>query len=208
MDEVDPRITRTVQEAADILGVSLRTMRTMVADGRIESVRIGGRVMIPLSAIHTGAGAASAAQQMADWKAEFTKLVLPSGAEEFIAASKVANQQFEEMKRFATIPEEIAKSFGELSQFESVAKNALNYVHEIEAQTSKLQEQMRQAVAIDKVAWKDVFLDGLDKAKALPDIQPHAFAKPAEPVKVAQRLHPDDIQAIAQAVVAAMNEAK
>lgn len=39
------------QEAAAMLGVSVRTVRRMVADGRLSSARIGSRVLVPAAAV-------------------------------------------------------------------------------------------------------------------------------------------------------------
>ncbi len=41
----------TAAEAADRLGISLRTVRRRIADGSLASVRIGGAVRIPVSAL-------------------------------------------------------------------------------------------------------------------------------------------------------------
>ncbi len=46
----DPR-TLTVVEAADILGISRSTAYELVRQGRIPSVRLGRRIVIPLTSL-------------------------------------------------------------------------------------------------------------------------------------------------------------
>ena len=41
----------SVPEAVDLLGVSERTVKAMVADGRLESVKLGSRRLIPEQAV-------------------------------------------------------------------------------------------------------------------------------------------------------------
>ncbi len=43
--EQDRKLYITLQEAADILGVSTRTVRAMIADGRLRGYRLGPRVV-------------------------------------------------------------------------------------------------------------------------------------------------------------------
>jgi excisionase family DNA binding protein len=51
----------TAAEAAERLGISLRTVRRRIADGTLPAVRIGGSVRIPVSAIEAPPPAAPAA---------------------------------------------------------------------------------------------------------------------------------------------------
>lgn len=48
--QVEPDHVSTV-EAAHRLGVSSRTVRRMIADGRLDSARIGRRVVIPVASV-------------------------------------------------------------------------------------------------------------------------------------------------------------
>lgn len=45
------RLTYSVKEAADALGVSEWTVREEIRTGRIESVRLGSRILIPRFAL-------------------------------------------------------------------------------------------------------------------------------------------------------------
>ena len=44
-------LTYTIPQAADALGVGINTLRSLVADGRLHSLKLGARVIIPISAV-------------------------------------------------------------------------------------------------------------------------------------------------------------
>lgn len=46
------RLTMTVQEAADALGISRNTAYELVHQGQIPSVRLGRRLLVPTKALH------------------------------------------------------------------------------------------------------------------------------------------------------------
>jgi excisionase family DNA binding protein len=48
---MDRKIAISPQEAADILGVSLPTVRKLLFTGRIRFARAGRRILIPVSAL-------------------------------------------------------------------------------------------------------------------------------------------------------------
>jgi len=48
----EPRLTLTVAEAADLLGIGLRQAYTGVRAGEIPSVRIGHRILVPRSQLN------------------------------------------------------------------------------------------------------------------------------------------------------------
>lgn len=39
-------------EAASVLGLSRTMVYRLISDGRLRSVRVGGRVLVPLDAVH------------------------------------------------------------------------------------------------------------------------------------------------------------
>jgi excisionase family DNA binding protein len=43
------KLALSIEEAASVIGVSRRTISTMLADGRLRSVAIGRRKLIPLT---------------------------------------------------------------------------------------------------------------------------------------------------------------
>ena len=45
------RLTMTKQEAADRLGVSERTVHRLISDGRLNVLRVGRRVLVPVQAL-------------------------------------------------------------------------------------------------------------------------------------------------------------
>lgn len=47
------RLTYTVPEVADLLGLSARTIYRAVTEGRLPSIRLGHRVLIPAQALQT-----------------------------------------------------------------------------------------------------------------------------------------------------------
>lgn len=47
------RLTYTVPEAADLLGISARGIYRAVTEGRLPSLRLGHRVLIPAQALQT-----------------------------------------------------------------------------------------------------------------------------------------------------------
>ena len=51
MDTTTDRIAYTVKEAAAALGVSAWTIREEIRTGRLESVRLGTRILIPRRAL-------------------------------------------------------------------------------------------------------------------------------------------------------------
>lgn len=52
LTEVNPvRMTRTVEETLPILGVSRPTLYKLINDGQLRSIKVGRKILIPLSAI-------------------------------------------------------------------------------------------------------------------------------------------------------------
>jgi len=49
--ETMERKARNLRETADIIGVHPQTVRRLIADGRIDVVRIGRRVLVPVAEI-------------------------------------------------------------------------------------------------------------------------------------------------------------
>jgi excisionase family DNA binding protein len=46
-----PRVTLSVAEAAKALGISDRTVTTLISEGKIPNVKVGGRRLIPVDAL-------------------------------------------------------------------------------------------------------------------------------------------------------------
>lgn len=46
------RLTLTVEEAASLLGISRNLAYELVADGRLPSIRLGRRVLVPRQALY------------------------------------------------------------------------------------------------------------------------------------------------------------
>lgn len=46
------RLTLTVEEAAGLLGISRNLAYELVADGRLPSIRLGRRVLVPRQALY------------------------------------------------------------------------------------------------------------------------------------------------------------
>jgi excisionase family DNA binding protein len=51
MPDMDEQAYLTARETAERLGISLRTVRRRIADGSLPSIKIGGAVRIPVSAL-------------------------------------------------------------------------------------------------------------------------------------------------------------
>ena len=50
--ESTARMTRTVSEAARIIGTTPRGVRLLIVSGELDEIRIGHRQLIPLTSIH------------------------------------------------------------------------------------------------------------------------------------------------------------
>lgn len=52
-----PRLTVTVPEAAAMLGLGVSSTRRLINEGRLESLRVGTRLVVPLAAVDLLLGA-------------------------------------------------------------------------------------------------------------------------------------------------------